>query len=165
MRLNLSEILTNPGGRIPFRYKLDLSDLEFSGYCPVAEPVQVSGEVRNSAGVLVLTAEADTNLHCVCDRCLKEFSRPQHTQLDLILASELSGEEEGDIILLESDTVDVSDLVTSAIILEMETKNLCSEDCQGLCPKCGKDLNEGPCDCRPEPDPRLAVLNQLLNKQ
>ena len=39
---------------------------------------------------------------------------------------------------------------------------LCSEDCKGLCAVCGKNLNEGPCDCKPEPDPRLAVLAQLL---
>ena len=46
----------------------------------------------------------------------------------------------------------------------MDSKLLCSEDCQGLCPRCGADLNEGPCQCKPEIDPRLAVLQQFLNK-
>ena len=47
----------------------------------------------------------------------------------------------------------------------METKFLCSEDCKGLCPRCGKNLNLGPCGCRKEPDPRFAVLEQLLDKE
>lgn len=165
MRLNLSEIQSNPGGRIPFRFKMNLSDLDFRGYCPIAEPVQVSGEVRNSAGVLLLTAEAETVLHCVCDRCLKEYARASRTELNLVLASELSGEYESDIVLLESDTVDVSDLVTTALILEMDTKSLCSEDCLGLCPRCGKNLNLGNCSCASEPDPRMAVLDKLLTNR
>ena len=46
----------------------------------------------------------------------------------------------------------------------MDGKHLCSEDCKGLCPTCGKDLNEGPCGCGKEVDPRLAVLAKLLDK-
>ena len=54
-------------------------------------------------------------------------------------------------------------MVTEAFVLAMDTKNLCSDDCKGLCPKCGADLNQGPCSCRPETDPRWAALSQLLN--
>ena len=44
----------------------------------------------------------------------------------------------------------------------MEQKVLCRDDCRGLCPKCGKNLNEGPCGCTKDGDPRLAVLSRLL---
>ena len=60
--------------------------------------------------------------------------------------------------------IDLDDILTTAVVLNMDSKLLCSEDCKGLCPKCGADLNLGPCDCKPEMDPRLAVLQQFLNK-
>ena len=58
----------------------------------------------------------------------------------------------------------VDDLVEEDLILDQPSKVLCSEECRGLCPMCGKDLNEGSCDCRRETvDPRLAALQQLLD--
>ncbi|MDY5613643.1 MAG: DUF177 domain-containing protein, partial [Dysosmobacter sp.] len=53
----------------------------------------------------------------------------------------------------------------TAFILEMDTKTLCSEDCKGLCPRCGADLNLGPCSCKKEVDPRLAALAKLLENK
>ena len=61
--------------------------------------------------------------------------------------------------------LDLDEAVTTAFVLAMDTKNLCSEDCKGLCPKCGADLNLGPCGCRPEADPRWAALAQLLKEE
>jgi uncharacterized protein len=49
-------------------------------------------------------------------------------------------------------------------LLELDTKNLCSDDCRGLCPGCGVNLNEGQCRCKKEIDPRLAKLAQLLEQ-
>ena len=48
------------------------------------------------------------------------------------------------------------------VVLDLDERLLCREDCKGLCDKCGADLNEGPCSCKAEIDPRLAVLGQLL---
>ena len=74
----------------------------------------------------------------------------------------LKGDE---IVLLEDGEVDVGDLARTAFILGMDTKTLCSEDCKGLCPRCGADLNLGPCSCGKEADPRLAVLARLLENR
>ena len=49
-------------------------------------------------------------------------------------------------------------------VLHLDTKNLCSPDCKGLCPGCGADLNREPCRCKKEVDPRLAKLAQLLEE-
>ena len=68
------------------------------------------------------------------------------------------------LVLLENGHADLTELFTTALVLSMDAKHVCSEDCKGLCPKCGRDLNNGPCDCRPETDPRFAVLEQLLDK-
>ena len=50
-------------------------------------------------------------------------------------------------------------------VLAMDSKHVCSEDCKGLCATCGADLNQGPCGCKPEIDPRFAALAQLLDKE
>ena len=71
----------------------------------------------------------------------------------------------GDIVLLEAGTVDVGELARTAFILGMDTKTLCSEDCKGLCPRCGANLNEGLCGCKREIDPRLAALAKLLENK
>ena len=67
-------------------------------------------------------------------------------------------------MLLEDGCLDLDELFTTALVLSMDSKHVCSEDCKGLCPTCGTDLNQGPCGCRKEIDPRLAALAQLLDK-
>jgi len=164
MRLDLRDIIGVPGGVIPFDFRLDLSDLDFFGTKPITKPVEVRGEVRNRAGALELKGEAETALDLVCDRCGKAFSRKKTVPLSSLLATELEGEEDGEIVLLDSGVLDLGEFATSAFILEMDSKNLCKEDCKGICAGCGANLNTEPCRCRHEVDPRLAALAQLLDK-
>ena len=144
---------------------MDLSDLEFSGRHPVSRPVTVEGRVYSSADVLHLDLTAHSVLDAVCDRCGKEFLQDKEVPYSCMLAEELQDEDNDEIVLLEEDKVDLSDLARTACILGMDTKTLCSEDCKGLCPRCGADLNLGPCSCEKEVDPRLAVLAKLLENK
>lgn len=165
MILDVRSILHTPGKRLPFQFTLDLSDMEFAGRHPVSRPVAVEGEVSNSADVLTLTLSAVSTLDAVCDRCGKAFEKEQETTFSCMLAEELQSEDSDDIVLLEAGTVDVGELARTAFILGMDTKTLCSEDCKGLCPRCGANLNEGPCSCKREIDPRLAALAKLLENK
>ena len=82
-----------------------------------------------------------------------------------MLAAELEDEENDDIILLDGDMqLDLEELLGDVFLLNMDTKNLCSQDCKGLCPGCGADLNREPCRCKKEIDPRLSKLAQLLGQ-
>lgn len=165
MLLNVKNIINAPGERMEFRFDLDLSDVDFGGLYPAQDPVVVTGEVRNIAGMLLLSFTAGTTLKSVCDRCLKAFDNPCSVQCEYALAEQVEHEDCGDeIIVLEDGCVDVGDLARTAFILEMDTKTLCSEDCKGICPGCGVDLNQGSCTCQKQVDPRLAVLAQLLEK-
>lgn len=166
MRLDLRDVILVPDAEKSFQCQVDLSDLEFYGRKPIVRPVLAQGSVVNHAGALVLNGTARSELDLVCDRCGKEFSREKVVALDMLLADELEQEDsEDDIFLLDGNELDLDELVTTAFVLAMDTKNLCSEDCKGLCAKCGADLNLGPCGCRPEVDPRLAALAQLLDKE
>ena len=166
MRLDLRDVILVPDAEKSFQCQVDLSDLEFYGRKPIVRPVLAQGSVVNHAGALVLNGTARSELDLVCDRCGKEFSREKVVPLDMLLADTLEQEDsEDEIFLLNGNELDLDELVTTAFVLAMDTKNLCSEDCKGLCAKCGADLNLGPCGCRPEVDPRLAALAQLLDKE
>ena len=166
MLLSVRKIINTPGEKISFQFSMDLSSVEFGGYCPVAQPVVVTGTVRNMAGVLVMKGVAETTLHAFCDRCGKPMQLPKAVPFEHLLAQELANEEEADdeIILLQDGEVDVEDVARTAFILGMDSKILCSENCKGLCPSCGADLNLGPCGCKKAVDPRLAVLAKLLQQ-
>ena len=165
MKLDLRQIARQPGAVLPFSFELDLSGFEWNGGWPVAAPVHVEGVVRNMAGALLLTATLTGELSLVCDRCTRPFSRTKTVEYETLLAEELENGESDDIVLLDPDgQLELDELLGDVFILDLDTKNLCSEDCKGLCPGCGADLNVEPCRCKKEIDPRLAKLAQLLEQ-
>lgn len=164
MRLELKDIIHVPGSVLPFQYEMELSELDFYGERPFAEPVRIEGAVRNRAGLLELEAEAVTNLHLHCDSCGKPFQRMLNLPIHWTLATELENEEDDEIILLDGSGLELDPVMSDELIFAIDTKNLCKEDCKGRCPRCGADLNEGPCNCKPELDPRFSVLAQLLEQ-
>ena len=165
MRLDLRSIINVPDAKKSFQFQVDLSDLDFYGRCPITQPVLAEGSVTNHAGALVLEGTARSVLDLACDRCGKEFSREKVVPLDSLVAQELEDDENDEIILLEGGELDMDEVVTTAFVLAMDTKNLCSDDCKGLCAKCGVDLNVETCRCKPDVDPRLAALAQLLDSK
>ena len=167
MRLDLSSIMDCPGESITFSVSVDLSDLVYGTSQPVSEPVKASGTVRNTAGVLVMKGLIATCIHGVCDRCASDFDRDLEIPIDVVLVTELANEENEDewVFPIEADTADLEDIVRTVFVLNMDSKLLCKDDCAGLCCRCGKNLNEGPCTCQKELDPRFAALRQLLNKE
>ena len=166
MLLGLSKIMDMPGATIPFSTSVDLSDLRYGNSFPVTEPVVAEGQVRNTAGVLVMTGSIGTTIHGICDRCATNFDREVTFPIDVVLVTELANEENEDewVFPLEGDSADLDDIVRTVFVLNLDSKLLCKEDCQGLCCRCGKNLNDGPCSCQKELDPRFAALKQLLEK-
>ena len=166
MLLELSKIMDCPGASVPFTASVDLHDLKFGTSFPVSEPVNATGSVRNTAGVLVMKGSISTTLHGVCDRCASDFVSDVSFPIDVVLVKELSNEENEDewVFPLEGDSADLDDIIRTVFVLNMDSKLLCSDDCKGLCCRCGKNLNDGPCNCQKELDPRFAALRQLLEK-
>ena len=166
MLLGLSKIIDCPGASLPFEVSVDLSDLCYGVSYPVTEPVVASGTVRNTAGVLMMTGDLTTTIHGTCDRCASSFDREIHFPIDVVLVTEMANEENEDewVFPLEGDSADLDDIVRTVFVLNLDSKLLCKEDCKGLCHRCGKNLNDGPCSCQKELDPRFAALKQLLEK-
>ena len=165
MLLDLKPILVTPGASLPFETREDLSDLVFGSCKPASKPVLAYGKVRNTAGVLERTGELTTTLHGVCDRCAEPIQKPMSLSLHKILVEDLQNREDADdeYVLVQDSALDLSDLLREELLLFFPTKMLCKPDCKGLCCKCGKNLNDGPCDCQKDVDPRLEALLQLLD--
>ena len=163
MRVDLRDIIVNPSVRMPLRIELETEDLDFPSVKAFQKPPEADVTVFNEAGVLRLQGTVTADLLCTCDRCGQEFESRKVTAVDAVIAEEES-EDNPDLFVLEGTEIDLQELLATCLILDMETKFLCREDCKGLCARCGRNLNLGPCACGKEIDPRFAVLEQLLEK-
>ena len=166
MRLELRDIVHCPGATLQFSENVDLSDLCYGTSYPVSEPVHAEGTVRNTADVLMMKGTITTRLHGVCDRCAADFTRDVEIPIDVVLVEELTNEDSEDewVFPLEADAADLEEIVRTVFVLNLDSKLLCSDACKGICCRCGKNLNDGPCGCQKELDPRFAALRQLLDK-
>ena len=164
MQMDLKRVFDIPGESVAFSHELDLRDVEQWGRKPFASPVHVTGVVQNRAGIVEMEYSATFRMVTVCDRCLKEEEKDAQMRFSHILVQQLQEEDNDALIPAEGGMLDLDELVVSDVILELPIKTLCREDCKGLCPVCGKNLNEGSCHCQTKTvDPRLVVLQQLLD--
>lgn len=108
----------------------------------------------------------ETEIRGACHRCLEEAVLDLDIDVQEFhsLDPELAGDENmTSPYLLPDDVLDTDRMASDAVILAMPVQVLCRVDCAGLCPRCGSNLNEGPCDCPPEqPDQRWSKLSELL---
>ena len=164
MRLNVQELLRGDGV-LPFSCELDPAGLDFPSIARYRSPLRAAGSIRSQAGLLELSGEVQVSLDCLCDRCGREYAREAAFPLDTVLADEHQDEEDPDVFLVQDDCVDLDEIVTTAFVLGLDSKTLCRPDCKGVCPRCGHNLNDGPCACRPEADSPFAVLGQLFDEE
>lgn len=167
MLLNLRDVLASENLCVSFDYTMDLREEEFYGEHPFQQPIHVQGKLENKADVFYLRAQVVAPVDTHCARCGVPVQVQKELEIDLVIASSLSNEEgSDDIYVVEGETFDLDEIIREELILNMDMTVLCSEDCKGLCPRCGKNLNEGDCGCdRTEVDPHLAKLTQLLKEE
>ncbi len=162
MWLDLRKIIESPGASQTFAVTLDPEHLRDPAIQGFKVPPEARGEVVNTAGLLSLRGTLTAEMTCVCDRCGTVFDREKVLSLDVPLAADVSDEQSPEVFAVEGGGIDVSEVAETCFILDMEQKVLCRDECKGLCPMCGKNLNEGPCGCTRPGDPRLAALRRLL---
>ena len=164
MLLDLKNVFLNEGVHSLADYKLDLSSVAVDGVNPMPEPVAVTAEAVNTAGTVRLIIKAEFLYSRPCDRCFSLTNTNMSLEFEHNLVVSLSGDSNDDYIEVPDNTLDLDELVTTDILLELPLKYLCREDCRGLCQNCGKNLNNGECGCsKTATDPRLEVLKQLLS--
>lgn len=164
MLLKLENLFENEGEHLELDQAFDFSGEELGGVHPFVSPVRIQGEIRNRAGIVSMRAEAAFTYRAPCDRCAADTARDMLIPLEHVLVTHLDEEDTGEFIIVEGMQLDLAALVWEDILLALPTKFLCRADCKGLCPACGKNLNDGSCGCQKPIDPRLAVLRQLLDQ-
>ena len=164
MVLDLKSVFANEGKEIEIDYTLDMSDTDYAGGYPLKTPVSVKGRVYNRAGVVNLYLEMNYSFSAPCDRCGTDTVSDYGVEFERMLATSIEGEESDTIITVPDMMLDVDELVFTEVFLSLPTKHLCKETCKGYCFECGKNLNEGECNCKSESiDPRLAKLAELID--
>ncbi len=166
MFLDCKQLFEVEGTILPFDYEVSPGDAGLLSD-PHCRSIQIAGSARNTAGIVSLRFTATFVLSMPCDRCLSPVSRRNERTFAHTLVQKL---ENGDsdlrdqYVVVEDGGLDLDELALADIILSLPSKFLCSEDCKGLCPACGKNLNDGDCGCKTaEIDPRLGALKQLLD--
>ncbi len=162
MLLDLREIIEIPDREVPFECNVGTEGLSFESIKSYKGDLHAVGKVFNEAGILTLEGVLSAEMTCVCDRCGKEFDSVKVMDISARISDGESDDPEA--FVLDGDKLDLDEVLSTIFLLDMETKFLCREDCKGLCSRCGADLNLGPCNCKKQIDPRLAVLEQLLDK-
>jgi len=135
-------------------------------YPDIAASVQVRTKISRLRDLITVRGHMWAQLYRPCDRCLQPAKIALEAPLYVVIRQCTVGmaPEEGDdgeyllTVAYEEQEVDLTGHIRDNLIVEVPMVNYCREECKGLCPTCGADLNEGPCSCPEEGDPRWAAL-------
>ncbi|MGE5561410.1 MAG: YceD family protein [Chloroflexota bacterium] len=169
MRLDVSEVRKRADVRIRRRFTIDPGELDSAEGVSSVSPLTVEAEASSTGEGVLVSIKAEGEITLQCSRCLEEFRAPlsltaEQEFRDDANRAESSGDEQDDTLPLPADgLVDLTDIVRQAYLLALPMKPLCRPDCRGLCQVCGKNLNQGACDCvKQDIDPRFEKLRDLL---
>ena len=130
--------------------------------------IEADATLDSVDGGIEVAARITAPWHGECRRCLSRVDGTLVSEVREVYRPRPPGEppdQDEETYPLRGELLDLQPLVRDAILLEMPIAPLCRDDCQGLCPTCGADLNDGPCDCPPPTvDPRWAVLDVLRDE-
>ena len=136
-------------------------------------PVEVSVKVTRMQQDVLAQGRAHTTARVQCSRCLADVELELTGEFEALFVPE-SGSygkrlgrpdfEWGDqrVSFYSELTVDLTSEIAQSVLVELPMRRLCRSDCAGLCSQCGQNLNDGPCDCKPEDDDPFASLRELF---
>ncbi len=141
--------------------ELGLENLEF----PIHD-IDIVFRLLEAEGGFYLTGQLTGTAELQCHRCLTDFEYALDLELKALIVYEKHRDLEDEAGVIEIDAysqeIDLTKFIRDSILLDIPYKILCSEDCNGLCPQCGTNLNEDSCDCSFDTiDPRWEKLKEL----
>lgn len=176
MKLDLTEIANIVGKRI--RYEIDEEPFEeLTSEIRSVDNIRGDATFSNTGSTIVVRGHFTTVVEVDCARCLS----PYRMNLDVPIAEELllpghapeAAEEEFEELpedekepLFENNIFDLTELLRQSILISVPIRTVCMEECKGLCPHCGHNLNEGPCECSPDQGATpFGAMASLLEKE
>ncbi len=170
LKIDLANIAGTPGAR--GRYSVSETVAPTEDFACVG-PVEGELEVENTGSLLLLRGELRAAVRLTCARCLGSFERALTMTVEEEFATEQTepdvstiDREEPEASAMSDLVLDVSELVRQQLLVNIPMAGICREDCRGICPTCGQNLNEKVCECAAEPvDSRWAKLADLVPRQ
>lgn len=169
MQINVSEILSTSGKSQSFQVEAGFTTIPYSGNeYTVNEKEPFNLTVQNTGRKKIqVTGSTTLSLWIPCDRCLNDVSVEFPIEIDVVIDRNAEDDDEkewNESVLLEGSMLEVDMLVYDEIATHFPMKVLCKEDCKGICPVCGCNLNETSCDCdQTVPDPRMSAIRDIFN--
>lgn len=134
-------------------------DINFS------KPVKLDLNLAMVGDILMLEGNLETELILSCSRCLEGFNYALNVPISEKFTYNPDNKDE-EIFFIDSDTIDITEIIQNNIITSLPMKKLCKEDCKGLCQHCGTNRNFSSCNCEDDDiDPRLAKLKDLFSAE
>lgn len=165
-KLSVAEILGQPGHYRDISVDEPLP--EVGNALAHVTDAPLAGALRAEAVVegILVTGSVTAEIEAECARCLKPVSDAISVELcELFVAPGHEVPDEEDAYEVEGLDIDLESMLRDAIALALPLRPVCRDDCKGLCGRCGKELDEGPCSCgEEEMDPRWAALSELRDK-
>lgn len=169
IKLNLFDVFSS-NGKIrteELSYDKEAYPLTYTTYPVVSKsPIKLKFEAFE-LGKVKLTGSFMITLEIPCDRCLESVNVPIECEFDTLLYSPdilKTMDDKDELFFLDGNEFDVYDFVDMSVLMNMPSKVLCSDECKGLCPVCGNNLNVKSCGCDSfVPDPRMANIMDIFN--
>lgn len=171
MKVDVSDLLSIENKIVEHQVETDLELFESKlGEFPITKKAPFTLHLENQENKqLLVNGETDVTIAIPCDRCLEEVSVEIHLVIDRKYSLEepavqVDADAEDTDYMTGSD-LDIDKLIYDEILVNWPMKVLCREDCEGICRKCGTNLNYKTCSCdRTEPDPRMAAIQDVFNQ-
>jgi len=162
MKINIASVLRNDGASKAFSGNVELGTIDYMGSAlRFAQPVSVEGRVYSIGGALEISAKITGEYSTACSRCGQPITGKLSGELFESLDSDFSDIDE-ECITISGNIIDISGSIEACIFDSIPLQPLCREDCKGLCPVCGIDLNKNECNCETKVyDPRFAIFRKL----
>ena len=163
MMIEMGYLFNRKGSSLPVELVETIDDVkDYPDVVEFVEPVRIEGTLKNEDDVFVLDAMGKTTVLMECSCCLAPVRKELSFEIKERFAH--TGRDDEETETFTGDQIDLADYVKRGIIGELPMRVECREDCKGLCPICGKDLNDGDCGCdRTIRDPRFESLRALFN--
>lgn len=185
MKANIASLLGNVGATASFHFSEGIGSITGDeGEMRLDGPVSADVSLINTGNRLLADFDVSANVAARCSRCLSKFTFPVRLKFEEeyrraaetgtkaqrpgeadrpVGTEEIEDETGTEVFVFYGDNIDFEEAVRQNLILALPMKFVCSETCKGLCPVCGKNLNEGECGCRRDEDDRWSPLREVLD--
>jgi uncharacterized protein len=168
MILNLTQVISGKLNKVPFSHRFvpKIEEKANFGILAVNE-FDVEGQVTNDGNEIVIDYTLKGVIVYECSRCLDEISKVCEKTIHKIVTRKLPEDsEEDNWYLIEDYLLDLEDIVTYEVLIDLSDQIICSNECKGLCQNCGINLNNETCSCSDEKiDPRLEILKNFFTQK